>query len=82
MAKEFLAKPEDFSLFKLEEYIEFIVEFTTRLRPNLIIERFAGEVPPRFLLTPPWQNLRYDQLLSLIEKKMVELGYYQGMRWK
>lgn len=82
MAKEFLAKPEDFSLFKLEEYIEFIVEFTTRLRPNLIIERFAGEVPPRFLLTPPWQNLRYDQILSLIEKKMVELGYYQGMRWK
>lgn len=82
MAKEFLEKPEDFSLFTLDEYIAFIVEFTARLRPNLIIERFAGEVPPGFLLTPPWQNLRYDQILSRIEKKMVEMGYYQGIKWK
>ena len=82
MAKEFLEKPEDFSLFTLDEYIALIVEFTARLRPNLIIERFAGEVPPGFLLTPPWQNLRYDQILSRIEKKMVEMGYYQGIKWK
>ncbi|GAB1418554.1 TIGR01212 family radical SAM protein [Bacteroidales bacterium] len=82
MAKEFLAKPEDFSLFTLDEYIEFIVEFTARLRPSLIIERFAGEVPPRFLLTPPWQNLRYDQVLSRIEQRLLDKDWYQGMHWE
>lgn len=82
MAKEFLAKPEDFSLFTLDEYLEFIVEFTARLRPSLIIERFAGEVPPRFLLTPPWQNLRYDQVLSRIEQRLLDKDWYQGMHWE
>lgn len=78
MADEYLANPSDFQLFILEDYIEFVIDFIERLNPNIVIERFAGEVPPRFLVSKPWLNLRYDQVLSLIEKRLEERDTYQG----
>ena len=78
MANEYLANPTDFHLFTLEDYIEFVIDFIERLNPNIVIERFAGEVPPRYLVSKPWLNLRYDQVLSLIEKRLEERNTYQG----
>lgn len=78
MADEYIANPSDFQLFTLEDYIEFVIDFIERLNPNIVIERFAGEVPPRFLVSKPWLNLRYDQVLSLIEKRLEERDTYQG----
>ena len=78
MADEYLANPADFHLFTLEDYIEFIIDFIERLNPNIVIERFAGEVPPRYLVSKPWLNLRYDQVLALIEKRLEERDTYQG----
>lgn len=82
MAGEYLSRREDFQLFSLEEYIDFIVEFTANLRPDFIIERFAGEVPPRFLVSPAWDRIRYDVVLQRIEKCFEEKGLYQGKFWK
>ena len=78
MADEYLANPADFHLFTLEDYIEFVIDFIERLNPNIVIERFAGEVPPRYLVSKPWLNLRYDQVLSLIEKRLEERDTFQG----
>lgn len=78
MADEYLANPSDFHLFTLEDYIEFVIDFIERLNPNIVIERFAGEVPPRYLVSKPWLNLRYDQVLSLIEKRLSERNTFQG----
>ena len=78
MADEYLANPADFHLFSLDDYIEFVIDFIERLNPNIVIERFAGEVPPRYLVSKPWLNLRYDQVLSLIEKRLEERNTYQG----
>ena len=78
MADEYLANPADFHLFTLEDYIEFVIDFIERLNPNIVIERFAGEVPPRYLVSKPWLNLRYDQVLSLIEKRLEERNTFQG----
>ncbi len=78
MAMEFREKPEEFALFSLEEYIEFIIDFTERLNPSFVIERFAGEVPPRFLEGPGWGLIRNDQVLQRIEKRMEERGSWQG----
>lgn len=78
MADEYLANPSDFHLFTLEDYIEFVIDFIERLSPNIVIERFAGEVPPRYLVSKPWLNLRYDQVLSLIEKRLEERNTFQG----
>jgi len=78
MAEEFQQHPEQFHLFDLEEYIDFVIDFIERLNPDFVIERFAGEVPPRYLVTAPWMKLRYDQVLRLIEKRMEERDTFQG----
>ena len=78
MAAEYEAHPEAFHLFDLEEYIEFVIDFAERLNPNMVIERFAGEVPPRYLIAEPWMKLRYDAVLSRIEKRMEERDTWQG----
>ena len=78
MAEEYLQHPEAFHLFDLEAYIDFVIDFAERLNPDIVIERFAGEVPPRYLVSEPWMKLRYDQVLRRIEKRMEERDTYQG----
>ena len=80
MAEEYQAHPEAFHLFDLEEYIDFVIDFAERLNPDIVIERFAGEVPPRFLVSEPWMKLRYDEVLTRIEKRMEERDTWQGKR--
>ena len=82
MADEYLQHKEAFHLFELEEYIDFVIDFTERLNPNIVIERFAGEVPPRYLLSEPWMKLRYDEVLARIEKRMEERDTWQGKSYK
>lgn len=82
MADEYLQHKEAFHLFELEEYIDFVIDFTERLNPNIVIERFAGEVPPRYLLSEPWMKLRYDEVLTRIEKRMEERDTWQGKSYK
>lgn len=78
MAEEYLEHPEHFHLFDLEEYIDFVIDFAERLNPDIVIERFAGEVPPRYLVSEPWMKLRYDEVLNRIEKRMEERNTWQG----
>ena len=78
MAEEYLEHPEHFHLFDLEEYIDFVIDFAEHLNPDIVIERFAGEVPPRFLVSEPWMKLRYDEALARIEKRMEERDTWQG----
>ncbi len=78
MAEEYLEHPEHFHLFDLEEYIDFVIDFAERLNPDIVIERFAGEVPPRYLVSEPWMKLRYDEVLAKIEKRMEEKETWQG----
>ena len=82
MADEYLAGSADFHLFTLNDYIEFVIDFIERLNPGIVIERFAGEVPPRYLVSKPWLNLRYDQVLALIERRLEERDTYQGKYYK
>jgi hypothetical protein len=82
MAEEYQVHPEAFHLFDLEEYIDFVIDFAERLNPNIVIERFAGEVPPRYLVSEPWMKLRYDEVLSRIEKRMEERDNWQGKKYR
>ncbi len=52
MEKEFRAKPSDFVMFTWDEYLDFFVTFLERLNPEIVVERFTGEAPPRFLISP------------------------------
>lgn len=78
MEREFSKKREDFVTFTLEGYIDFFVDFLERLRPDLRIERFAGEVPPRFVNETPWGLVRNPQLLEMLEKRLEERDTWQG----
>lgn len=81
MEKEYELHPADFYHFSLEGYVEFIIDFLERLSPDIIIERLAGEVPPRYLVNNFWGRIRYDQVLTMIEKRMIERGSKQGGRF-
>ena len=78
MEREFRERREDFVTFTLEGYIDFFVDFLERLRPDLHIERFAGEVPPRFVNETPWGLVRNPQLLEMLEKRLEERDTWQG----
>jgi hypothetical protein len=49
-----------------------------KLNPEFVVERFAGEVPPRFLAGPGWGLIRNDQILNKFEKRLEELDTWQG----
>lgn len=78
MEREYREKRDDFVTFTLEGYIDFFVDFLERLRPEFCIERFAGEVPPRFVNETPWGLIRNPQLLEMLEKRLVERDTWQG----
>lgn len=78
MEREYAECPEDFERFSLEEYLDFFVDMLERLRPDLFIERFVGEVPPRFVNETPWGLIRNVELLRLLEKRLEERDSWQG----
>jgi radical SAM superfamily enzyme len=78
MEKEYAECPQDFERFSLEEYLDFFVDMLERLRPDLFIERFVGEVPPRFVNETPWGLIRNVELLRLLEKCLQERDSWQG----
>lgn len=78
MEKEFAEHSEDFAMFGLDEYIDFFIDLLERLRPDLYIERFVGEVPPRFVNSTPWGLVRNVELLRMLESRLEERNTYQG----
>ena len=82
MEREYERVPEDFISFTLDGYVDFFVDFLEYLRPDLYIERFAGEVPPRFVNHTPWGLIRNTELLRLLDKRLQERDTYQGRLYK
>lgn len=76
--KLFHLQPSRFHRMNLQEYIDFIVNFTEQLNPDFVIERFAGEVPPRYLADANWGIIRYDLVLREIEAEFVKRESFQG----
>jgi len=82
MEIEFKNNPGDFELFTWEEYLNFFISFLERLNPAIVVERFTGEAPPRFLTGEGWGKKRTDQIVNLIEKRLEELNTWQGKMYK
>ncbi len=75
--EEYKNNPGNFYIFDFEEYIDFIVSYLELLNPSFIVERIAGEVPPRYNSGKQW-GLRYDQILSVLERRLEERNTWQG----
>lgn len=78
MEKEYAEHPEDFERFRLDEYLDFFADILERLRPDLYIERIAGEVPPRFVSETPWGLIRNAELLHMLDARLDERDTWQG----
>lgn len=82
MEREYENCREDFVEFTLDGYMDFFVDFLELLRKDLYIERFAGEVPPRFVNGSPWGLIRNTELIRLLEKRLEERNTCQGRLYK
>ena len=78
MEKEYAQCPQDFERFSLDGYLDFFTDMLERLRPDLCIERFAGEVPPRFVNETPWGLIRNTELLRLLDQRLEQRDTWQG----
>jgi radical SAM superfamily enzyme len=66
----------------LDEYIDFIVRFLERLNPSIVVDRFTGEVPPRYLAGEAWGLKRTDQIIMMIEARLEAMDTWQGKYYK
>ncbi len=68
-----------------DQYIDFFIEILRRLRPTLVVERFAGEAPPRHRIdrsaAHDWGLIRNEELLVRLEKRLDQLDVRQGDLW-
>ena len=78
MEKEYAAHPEEFLRVGLDDYLDLVIDILERLRPDLYIERVAGEVPPRFVSETPWGLIRNDGILRRLDKRLEERDTHQG----
>lgn len=76
--KEYAAVPDDFLRLDLPEYLDLVVDILERLRPDLYIERVAGEVPPRFVNETQWGLIRNFQILHHLDDRLSARGTWQG----
>ena len=78
MEEEYAERPEDFERFSIDEYLDFFVDMLERLSPSISIERFVGEVPPRFVNETPWGLIRNVELLRMLEQRLESRQTWQG----
>lgn len=78
--KEFQDHPQDFHRFTPDQYVSFIADYLERLRPDIIVDRMAGEVPPRYLAISNWHQLKYEDIVKQVENELEQRDSWQGKR--
>jgi radical SAM protein (TIGR01212 family) len=82
MAVEYGRTPEKFTFRAMDEYIDFFIAILRRLRPSLVVERFAGEAPPRHRVGADWGLVRNEELAARLDRRLAELDVRQGDLYK
>ncbi|MDR0937831.1 MAG: TIGR01212 family radical SAM protein [Mediterranea sp.] len=81
MAREYALNPTDFQLYSdVDEYIDLVIDYVERLRPDLVVERFVSQSPHELLVAPDW-GLKNHEFVARLQKRMKERGAYQGNKW-
>lgn len=81
MAQEYAACPSGFRLYTADEYIELVIDYIERLRPNLVLERFVSQSPKHLLLAPDW-GLKNHEFTDRLKARMRERQTWQGKLYK
>lgn len=75
MAREYMEHP--FHLYDVNEYIDVITRYVSRLRKSLVLERFVSQSPAELLIAPKW-GLKNYEFTNLLLKHFKEVGAFQG----
>ena len=81
MAREFEEHPEEFHLYEVDEYIDLVIDYVERLRPDMVLERFVSQSPKELLIAPDW-GLKNYEFTERVKKRMSEREAYQGKLYK
>jgi radical SAM protein (TIGR01212 family) len=81
MELDYEHNPEKYRFRTMDEYIDFFIEILRRLRPSLVIERFAGEAPPRHRVGRDWGLVRNEELAARLDRRLAELDVRQGDKY-
>ena len=77
MAIQYKNDPDFFNFFKLDEYIDLVVDFLEILRPDIVIERFFSQSPQRMLIFPKYGKKNFE-VKHLVQKRLIERRTFQG----
>lgn len=81
LEREYDEHPERFRFWELDEYLDLMVEILRRLRPDIVVERFASEAPPRYHHGRNWGLVRNETLWAMLEQRLRSLNAYQGDKY-
>lgn len=77
LGSAYLKNPEKYKVFEVEEYVELVVDFLERVRPDIVMERFASQAPQNLLLAPKW-GLKNFEFVRLVDKRLAVRDTWQG----
>ncbi|MDE7378546.1 MAG: TIGR01212 family radical SAM protein [Paraprevotella sp.] len=77
MAHEYESEPASFRLYTADEYIDLVIDYVERLRPDLVLERFVSQSPKELLIAPDW-GLKNYEFTERVKRRMAERGAWQG----
>ena len=77
MAHEYSQSPSDFHLYTADEYVELVIDYIERLRPDLILERFVSQSPKELLIAPDW-GIKNHEFTERVKKRMRQRQTWQG----
>ena len=77
MAHEYEQDPSSFHIFHADEYIELIIDFIERLRPDIVLDRFVSQSPKSLLIAPNW-GLKNVEFTERVKQRLFERNTWQG----
>jgi radical SAM protein (TIGR01212 family) len=77
MEKTFREHPGQFHLYSPEDYVDLVIDFLERLRPDMAVDRFVSQSPKSLLIAPDW-GLKNHEFTALVLKRFAERNTRQG----
>lgn len=69
-----------FHILTMEEYVDLVIGYLERLRPDIVIERITGDGSRALLIEPKW-ILHKHLVLNTIRKEMKQRNTRQGIKY-
>ncbi len=80
MGNEYEQYPERFDIPDIDTYIDRAIDFTERLCPDIVIERFVSQSPAHLLIAPHW-GVKNHEFTARLLRRMRQRDTYQGCKW-